>query len=186
MSLEEVLLDAEEKMEKTTHHTQGEFATVRTGKASPDLVNHLQVDVYGSQMRLKDIAAITTPDSRLIMIQPWDVSNVDPIRKAIEESRLGINPLVDGKLIRLPIPELSTERRLEMVKTIKRVAEEGRVALRGVRRASLDELKKLQKNGELTEDGLKGAETEMQKLTDQYTAEIEKSFLHKEAELLKV
>lgn len=186
MTLDDVLLEAEEKMEKSATFAKSEFGTIRTGKASPELVNNLQVEVYGSFMRLKDIAAISTPDSRLIMIQPWDGTNVDPIRKAIEGSKLGINPLVDGKTIRLPIPELSTERRQEMVKAIKKMAEEGRVTLRAVRRTTMDEVKKLQKDGKITEDQQKQAEGDVQKLTDQYVAEIEKALASKEAELLKV
>ncbi len=173
-------------MEKSANFTKSDFGSIRTGKASPELVNHLLVEAYGGHMRLKEIAAITTPDSRLIMIQPWDASNVDPIRKAIEESKLGINPLVDGKIIRLPIPELSTERRQEMTKAAKKMAEEGRVTIRAVRRTAMDDVKKLQKDGKITEDELKSAETEVQKLTDQYIGEIDKGLAVKETELLKV
>lgn len=186
MTLDDILLESEEKMEKSAAFTKSEFGSIRTGKASPDLVSHLQIEAYGGHMRLKEVAAITTPDTRLILIQPWDAANVDPIRKAIEESKLGINPLIDGKLIRLPIPELSTERRLEMTKAAKKMAEEGRVTIRGVRRTSMDDLKKLHKEGKVTEDELKGAETEIQKLTDQYSGEIDKALALKEAELLKV
>ncbi|HEY8967183.1 MAG TPA: ribosome recycling factor, partial [Candidatus Methylacidiphilales bacterium] len=156
------------------------------GKASPDLVNNLTVVAYDSHMKLKEVAAVTTPDARMVMIQPWDAGTVDAIRKAIEESKLGISPVVDGKIIRLPIPPLSEERRNDLVKTIRKMAEEGRVAIRGVRRISLDEAKKLQKDGELTEDDLKSAEKEVQKLTDQYNGEIDKMLETKEAELMKV
>ena len=121
-----------------------------------------------------------------ILIQPWDATTVDAIRKALEESKLGITPLVDGKLIRLPIPPLSEERRQDLVKTVKKMAEEGRVSIRANRRHAIDEIKKIQKAGEITEDQLEDAEKEIQKLTDQYVAEIEKGVLAKEAELLKV
>ena len=186
MTLDDVMFEAEEKMEKAVTFTKSEFATIRTGKASPELVSNLQVEAYGSHMRLREMAAITTPDSRLIMIQPWDSSNVDPIRKAIEESKLGINPLVDGKIIRLPIPELSTERRVEMGKAAKKIAEEGRIAIRSLRRTAMDDIKKLQKDGKITEDDLKSSEAQVQKLTDQYAGDIDKALASKEAELLKV
>ncbi len=184
--IDDVLLDAEEKMLKAVEFVKAEFGGVRTGKASPDLVNNLVVDAYGSKMKLKEVAAVTTPDARLVVIQPWDAGTVDAVRKAIEESKLGISPLVDGKLIRLPIPPLSEERRQDLVKSIKKMAEEGRVALRGVRRHALDEAKKLQKDGKITEDDLKDAEKEVQKITDQYNGEIDTQLATKEAELLRV
>jgi len=186
MALDDILLDAEEKMIKSTEVITTEFSGIRTGKASPDLVINLMVEAYGTHMRLKELAAVTTPDSRLILIQPWDAGNVDPIRRALEESKLGISPQVDGKLIRLPIPPLSEERRQDLVKAVRKVAEEGRVSIRANRRHAIDEVKKIQKAGEITEDQLVGAEKEVQKLTDQYVAEIEKGLTQKEAELLKV
>lgn len=173
-------------MIKSTEVITAEFAGIRTGKASPDLVTNIMVEAYGTHMRLKEMAAITTPDPRLILIQPWDAANVDPIRKALEESKLGISPQVDGKLIRLPIPPLSEERRQDLVKATRKLAEEGRVSIRANRRHALDEVKKIQKSGEITEDQLGDAEKEIQKLTDQYVAEIEKALTAKEAELMKV
>jgi ribosome recycling factor len=186
MALDDVLLEVEEKMEKSTAMVKQEFSAVRTGKASPDLVAHLRVETYGSNMALRDIAAITTPDARLIVIQPWDVGNVDPIRKAIEESKLGINPRIDGKIIRLPIPPLSEERRQDLVKAVRKLAEEGRISIRANRRHAIDEIKKLQKEGDITEDEQESGEKEVQKLTDEYTSQIDKSAVAKEAELLKV
>jgi ribosome recycling factor len=186
MALDDILLDAEEKMIKSTEVIQAEFAGVRTGKASPDLVTNLMVEAYGSHMRLKELAAVTTPDARLILIQPWDASTVDAVRKALEESKLGISPQVDGKLIRLPIPPLSEERRQDLVKAVRKMAEEGRVSVRANRRHAIDEVKKLQKAGEITEDQLEDAEKEVQKLTDQYVEVIEKGVTAKEAELMKV
>ena len=186
MALDDILLETEEKMMKSTEVIETEFAGVRTGKASPDLVTNLMVEAYGSHMRLKELAAVTTPDSRLILIQPWDGGTVDAVRKAIEESKLGITPLVDGKMIRLPIPPLSEERRQDLVKAVRKMAEEGRVSIRANRRHAMDELKKIQKSGEITEDQLVDAEKEVQKLTDQYVEQIEKAVTAKEAELQKV
>ena len=186
MALDDILLEAEEKMLKSAEVVQTEFAGVRTGKASPDLVTNLMVDAYGTHMRLKELAAVTTPDSRLILIQPWDAGTVDAVRKALEESKLGISPQVDGKIIRLPIPPLSEERRQDLVKAVRKMAEEGRVSIRANRRHAIDEIKKIQKAGEITEDQLTDGEKEVQKLTDQYVAEIEKGLVAKEAEMLKV
>jgi ribosome recycling factor len=186
MALDDILLDAEEKMIKSAEVIQTEFAGIRTGKASPDLVTNLMVEAYGSHMRLKELAAVTTPDPRLILIQPWDATTVDAVRKALEESKLGISPQVDGKLIRLPIPPLSEERRQDLVKAVRKMAEEGRVSVRANRRHAIDELKKIQKSGEITEDQLVTGEKDVQKLTDQYVEQIEKALTAKEAELLKV
>ncbi len=186
MSLDEIMMDTEEKMEKTVTATKTEFASIRTGKASPDLVSHLRIDAYGVTMTMKEVAAITTPDPRMILIQPWDTANVEPIRKAIEDSRIGLMPMIDGKMIRLPIPSLSEERRHDLVKTVKKLCEEGRVGIRTSRRLALDEMKRIQKAGEITEDDAERSEKEVQKLTDQYIAEIEKMMVTKEAELMKV
>ena len=140
MALDDILLDAEEKMIKSTEVIATEFAGIRTGKASPDLVTNLMVEAYGTHMRLKELAAVTTPDPRLILIQPWDAGTVDAVRKALEESKLGISPQVDGKLIRLPIPPLSEERRQDLVKATRKLAEEGRVSIRACRRHAMDEV----------------------------------------------
>lgn len=186
MPVDEILMECEEHMEKTVKKIHNDFAAVRTGKASPQLVDSLRVDCYGTTMTLRELAGITCPEPRLIMIQPWDASNVDPIRKAIETSKLGISPLVDGKIIRIPIPELSEERRRDLIKVVKKIAEEGRVALRHSRRDAMEALKKEHKAGDLTEDELKVAEKDVQKLTDDYTGKIDKMLETKEAELLKV
>jgi ribosome recycling factor len=186
MPVDDILLESEEKMEKTAHRTQEEFSSVRTGKASPQLVDGIRVDCYGSVMRLKEIAGITTPEPRLIVIQPWDGSNVDPIRKAIEQSNLGISPLVDGKIIRIPIPELSEERRKDLVKVLRKQSEDSKIAIRHVRREGLDQLKKEQKDGDITEDDLKHGEKEVQTLTDTYIKKIDDMCEAKEAEVMKV
>ena len=186
MSSDEILLETEESMEKAVDYMHHEFASVRTGKASPALVENLEVEAYGSQMRLKQLALITTPEVRLIVIQPFDMTTMKPIEKGIKESKLGIMPTVDGKLIRLRIPELSEERRRDLVKTIKTMAEETRVRIRGFRRDGIDGLKKLQKEGKITEDDLHTLEKDVQELTDKFVKAIDEAVTHKEAEILKV
>jgi ribosome recycling factor len=182
VGLDDILMEAEEKMEKTVAKIGEDLQGVRSGKASPALVENIRVDSYGSSMRMKEVAGITTPEPRLIVIQPWDAANVDPIRKAIEEAKLGITPQVDGKLIRLPIPELSEDRRKDMVKIVNKMGEDGRVAIRHARRDAMDGLKK----AKITEDQVEDGEKEVQKLTDKYIADIDKAITIKEAELMKV
>ena len=173
-------------MEKALDFMKHEFSSVRTGKASPALVEGIDVDAYGSVMKLKQLALISTPEPRLLVIQPFDASTTKPIEKAINESKIGITPSVDGKLIRLPIPELSEERRKDLVKTIKTMAEETRVRIRAARRHAMDTAKKMQKEGGLTEDDLKGAETQIQKLTDKYVADVDSQVASKEADIMKI
>ena len=144
------------------------------------------VEVYGSHMRIKELASISTPESRVIMIQPWDATTVHPIEKAISKANLGLNPSVDGKVIRIVLPELSTERRQEFVKIVRKMTEEGRVAVRHVRRDALEELKKEGKTGGVTEDQVESAEKEVQKLTDHYTAKLEAHLAQKEKEIMTV
>lgn len=184
--MDEILLNAEEGMEKALDFMKHEFSSVRTGKASPALVEGVDVDAYGSVMKLKQLALITTPEARLIVIQPFDVSTLKPIEKAINESKVGITPAVDGKLIRLPIPELSEERRKDLVKTIKVMAEETRVRIRAARRHGMDAAKKMQKDGGITEDDLKAAEAEIQKLTDKYVADVDAQVASKETDIMRV
>jgi ribosome recycling factor len=186
MALDDILLEAEEKMIKTEEVVQKEFAGVRTGKASPGLVENILVDVYGSHMRIRELAGITTPEPRMLLIQPWDASTLHPIEKAIQKSNLGLNPAVDKKFIRIVLPELSQERRQEFVKIVKKLAEDGRVAIRHVRRDTIEALKKDAKNGGVTEDQLEGAEKDAQKLTDQYIGKIDAHLVHKEKEIMTV
>lgn len=186
MSLEEAIFEAEESMEKAVDFMMHEFAAIRTGKASPALVENLDVDAYGSLMKLKQLALISAPEPRLLVIQPFDASTVKDIERSINESKIGITPAVDGKIIRLPIPELSEERRRDLAKTVKQLAEETRVRVRACRREAMDTAKKLQKEGELTEDDLRGAEDDIQKMTDKYVASIDKHVETKEAELMKI
>ncbi|MGB8168369.1 MAG: ribosome recycling factor [Chthoniobacteraceae bacterium] len=186
MDPDEILLETEASMEKAYEYMQHEFAAVRTGKASPALVENIDVEAYGSMMKLKQLALITTPEPRLLVIQPFDASTTKDIEKAIKESKLGINPAVDGKLIRLPIPQLSEERRKDLMKGIKQMAEEARVRMRSSRREGIDALKKGQKEGKITEDGLESFEKEIQKLTDGFVKKIDDSLVLKEADIMKV
>jgi ribosome recycling factor len=186
MALDDVLLETEERMLKSTEVVEHEFSSVRTGRASSALVENIMVNAYGVQMTVKQLAGITTPDPRLLVIQAFDPSNVQAIEKALRESSIGISPLVEGKIIRLPIPELSEERRKEFIKVVKKMAEDGRVAVRHIRRDGMEAVKKLQKEGKITEDDLTNAEKEIQKLTDQYTAEIDRSLEKKEKDILSI
>ncbi|MGF1657048.1 MAG: ribosome recycling factor [Verrucomicrobiales bacterium] len=186
MDPDEILLTAEEAMEKSGEHLSHELASIRTGKASPALVENLEVEAYGSTMRLKQLALISTPEPRLLMITPFDASTTSFIEKAIRESRLGINPAVDGKVIRLPIPELSEERRKDLVKSVKQMGEEARVRVRANRRTGMEDLKKSQKDGDITEDDLRRYEDEVQKLTDKFVGKIDEMITAKEKELLTI
>lgn len=186
MDPDEILLESESAMEKAVDYMTHEFAAVRTGKASPALVENIDVEAYGASMKLKQLALITTPETRLLVIQPFDASTVKDIEKAIKESKIGINPAVDGKIIRLPIPALSEERRRDLVKGIKQMAEEARVRVRSARREGMEALKKSQKQGTITEDDLVKYEKEAQKLTDTYVKRIDDALTAKEAEIMKV
>ncbi len=186
MDPDETLLETEATMEKGFEYLTHEFAAVRTGKASPALVENIDVEAYGSSMKLKQLALITTPEPRLLVVQPFDASTVRDIEKALKESKLGINPAVDGKIIRLPIPALSEERRKDLVKGIKQMAEEARVRVRSSRREGIDTLKKAQKEGSLSEDDLESYEKEIQKLTDGFVKKIDDAVAAKEADIMKV
>lgn len=186
MDPDEILLNTEEGMEKAADYMTHEFATVRTGKASAALVDSIDVEAYGSMMKLKQLALISTPEPRLLVISPFDASTTQAIEKAIRESKLGIQPIVDGKIIRLPIPALSEERRRELVKTVKQIAEETRVRIRSSRRDGMEALKKGQKEGKITEDDLERCEKEVQKLTDDYVKRVDESFAAKEADIMRV
>jgi ribosome recycling factor len=186
MTLDDILLEAEDKMIKTEQVVINEFAGVRTGKASGALVENIMVEVYGAQMRVRELAGITTPEPRMLVIQPWDLNSLHPIEKAIQKANLGLMPVVQGKVIRLIFPELSQERRQEFVKISKKMAEDGRVAIRHVRRDAMEQLKKHVHDSGITEDEEKQAEKELQKLTDQYIAKIDEHLAHKEKEIMTV
>lgn len=186
MSKDDILLETELSMEKSVDYLVHEYSGVRTGKASPALVENLDVQAYGSTMKLKQLALITTPESRLLVLQPFDAGTVQDIERALKESKIGITPAVDGKIIRLPIPELSEERRKELAKSLGKMAEDARVRVRSNRRAALDESKKLKGGGGISEDEMRDLENEIQKLTDRFVKSIDDHLKHKEAEIMKV
>jgi ribosome recycling factor len=186
MPIDEILLEAEDNMGKTEEHLVHEFTGVRTGKASPALVENVVVEVYGSQMRLRELAGITTPESRSLLIQPWDISTTGAIEKGIQKANLGLNPASDGKIIRIALPELSTERRQELTKVVRRMAEDGRVSVRHARRDALEQLKKDAKTENIPEDDVSHTEKEIQKLTDKFVSQIDKTLELKEKEIMKV
>jgi ribosome recycling factor len=185
-SVDDILLEAEEKMIKTEQVVQNEFAGVRTGKASPALVENIMVEVYGSHMRIRELAGITTPEPRALTIQPWDATTLHPIEKAIQKANIGMNPSIQGKSIRIFFPELSQERRQEYVKMVKNMAENAKVAIRHVRRDAMDLLKKHKSAGHIPEDDEKHGEKELQKLHDQYIGKIDEHLQHKEKEIMTV
>jgi ribosome recycling factor len=177
-----LLTEANAKMKKALDHTLHEFSSIHTGKATPAMVEGVMVEAYGSQMRLKECAAITTPDARMIQIQPWDASLTKAIEKAIQVANLGFNPVVDGKIVRVPLPDMSRERRVEFVKTASRIAEEGRVHIRNVRRDVMESVKR----GKFPEDETKRLEKDIQAATDKAIKDIGDHFSAKEKELLAV
>jgi len=181
-----ILTDAQARMKKGIDFTLHEFSSIHTGKASPSMVEGVMVEAYGSMMRLKECAAISTPDPRLIQVQPWDKGLVRAVEKALQQANLGINPIVDGGLIRLPLPDLSRERRLEFVKVAHKLAEEGRVNLRHVRRDAMEAIKKAKKDGKISEDEEKRLEKEVQAATDKAIKDIDTHLAHKEKELTTV
>lgn len=183
---DELLVDAGEQMGKRVEATLGLFGTVRTGRASPALLDRVSVDYYGAQTPLKQLATINAPEARMLTVQPFDTGSITAIERAISLAQLGLNPSNDGKIIRLSVPELNEERRREMVKMVRGIAEDGRVAVRNVRRDTMQDLKELKDEGEVGEDEERRAEGELQKLTDQRIAELDGALKVKEAEILEV
>ncbi len=181
-----LIKDCIAKMQKNLEHTLHEFSGIHTGKATPSMVEGIMVEAYGSAMRLKECAAIHTPDTRMIAVQPWDKSILKAIEKAIQMANIGVNPVIDGNTVRLPLPEMSKERRQELTKVAHRLAEEGRVAVRNTRRDGIEHVKKAQKDGNISEDDAKKLEKEVQTHTDRIIKEIGEHLNHKEQELLKV
>ncbi len=181
-----IVTETQARMKKALDHAVHEFSTIRTGKASPAMVEGVAVQAYGTTMRLKDCAAITTPDPRLIQITPWDKSILRDVEKALQTANLGINPIVDGGIIRMPLPELSRERRQEFVKVAHKLAEDGRVSVRNARHASMETAKKLQKEGKLSEDDARRIEKEVQVMTDRFIKDIDTHLAAKEKELTTV
>jgi ribosome recycling factor len=184
--IEDFLADATRRMDKSIESTRQEFNSVRTGRASPALLDRVQVDYYGTPTPLKNLATITAPEPRLLNVQPFDPNSVKAIEKAIQESDLGLQPSNDGKLIRLPIPQLTEERRKELVKVVRRYAEDGKVAIRNVRRDVMRHLEELVRKGEVGDDEERRGENQVQKLTDEHTKAIDELLKHKEAEIMEV
>jgi len=180
------LWNIEERMRTSVDGLQGELASIRTGRATPALIEHIKVDYAGVPTPLNQIAGISAPAARLLVIQPWDQGSVNGIEKAILKSDLGLNPVSDGSIIRLNIPPLSEERRQELTKVVRKRIEERRIAIRNLRREAMDELKGLEKNKDISQDEHKRAQDQLQKLTDSFIAEIERIGRDKEAELMEV
>src|SRR5216110_2240697 len=180
---EELMNGARDRMAKSVEHARSEFATVRTGRASASLLDRIEVDYYGTQTPLRQLSTINVPEPRMLTIQPFDPSSIKTIEKAIQESDLGLTPSNDGKLIRLPMPQPTEERRKELVKVVRKIAEEGRVAVRNVRRDTVHHLKELKDVGS---DDERRAEERVQKLTDDHTKTIDDLLKHKEAEIMEV
>lgn len=186
MTVKEIQEHAKERMSKTEEALKRELAGIRTGRANPGLIDHLRVDYYGAPTPVNQLATVAAPEARLLTIQPWDRKAIGPIEKAIQKSDLGLTPQNDGTIIRLAIPQLSDQRRKELTKLVQKRVEEARVAVRNVRRDSQDELKKLEKSKEISEDEHRRATEQVQKLTDQMVTELDRIGQHKETELLEV
>ena len=184
--MDETLLNAEERMGKSLSSLKDEFNGVRTGRASATLFDKIKVDYYGSPTPLNQVATISTPEARLVVIQPWDKGVLSEIEKALYKSELSVNPNNDGKVIRINIPPLTEERRKDLVKHVKNIAEQSRVAVRNIRRDANDELKKMLKNSDITEDDEKRGSEEIQKLTDKYVKDINTLLEEKEKEILEI
>ena len=187
MQIKNMNLDKfEEKMMKTVSVYEENLAEIRAGRANPAILNKITIDYYGTPTPINQVAGISVPEARLIVIQPWDGSILKEIEKEILKSDIGINPSNDGKVIRLAFPELNEERRKEIVKDIRKMAEEAKVAIRSIRRDAIDEAKTMQKNAEISEDELKGAEDNIQKLTDKYVEQIDNVLKKKEKEVMSI
>jgi ribosome recycling factor len=184
--IDELLQDARERMAKSVESTRHEFGSVRTGRASPALLDRISVDYYGAITPLKQLATVSAPEARLLTIQPYDKTSIKAIERAIQESDIGLTPSNDGNVIRLVVPELTEERRRQLVKVVRHIAEEGRVAIRNVRRDVMHDLRELKEAGEAGEDDEHRAEVELQKVTDSRVAELDELLQHKEAEILEV
>ncbi|MFH1755510.1 MAG: ribosome recycling factor [Candidatus Latescibacterota bacterium] len=184
--LDDILNNQEESMEKTLSNLRHELTGIRTGKANPALLDSIKVMYYGQTVPLKQVANIAVPDPRLITIQPWDKTIVPEVEKAIQGSELGLNPQSDGTLIRLPIPPLTEERRKDLVKLVKRIGEESKIAIRNIRRSTNDGIKKLEKEHEISEDEMHLRQDEVQKVTDKYVTDVDKIVELKEKEIMEI
>ena len=185
-TVDELINDAQTRMGKSVEHSRDSFNTVRTGRASASLLDRIEIDYYGTKTPLKQLATIGVPEARMLTIQPFDPSSIRGIEKAIQESDLGLTPSNDGKLIRLPIPQLTEERRKDLVKLVHRKAEESRVAVRNIRRDEVDLLRRVDKDGHVSKDEVATKLNEVQKITDQFIARIDDAAQRKESEILEV
>lgn len=185
MNLNEIFKDAQHRMEKSVEHVQQELARIRSGRATPALLDVVRIDYYGTMVPLNQVASVAAPEARLLVVQPWEKRIIADIEKAILQAGLGLNPSNDGNVVRVPIPELSEERRQELLKLVKKYCEEGRVAIRNVRRVSNEHIKKLEKDHEISEDSSHDATEKIQKFTNQYIENIDKILAHKEKEILQ-
>ena len=184
--IEDILLEAEDKMDKSVEHLQGELQTIRTGRANPALIEHVKVPYYGTPTPLNQLAQISTPEARLLVVQVYDRSQIGAIEKAIRDSGQGLNPANDGQVIRVPIPPLTEERRREYVRMVRQRAEDARVAVRNVRRDEMHRIQQQEREGELPADEARRALDQLQKLTDQHIARIDQLAARKEAEVMEV
>lgn len=186
MALTDVMKQAKDNMNKTIESTQREFSTIRTGRATPGLVEGILIDYYGAQTPLKQLASITVPDARLIVIQPWDQSSIGAVEKSILKSNLGITPTNDGRVIRLSIPQLSAERRQELGKVVKKIAEDGKVSIRTARRHAKEEIERLEKTKQIPEDEKFKCIDKLQELTEEFIEKIDKILADKEKEITHI
>ncbi|KXB43688.1 hypothetical protein HMPREF3188_01470 [Tissierellia bacterium KA00581] len=184
--MKQILNELERKMKKTIESYENELSGVRAGRANPQVLDKLTVDYYGTETPIKQVASISVPEARLLVIQPWDISLIKPIEKVLLKSDLGITPSNDGKVIRLPFPALTEDRRKELVKVVKGYSENAKVSIRNLRRESLEKLKKMLKDKEISEDELAQAEENVQKVVDKFTKEIEEITKKKEKELMEI
>ena len=184
--MKDILKQAEEKMQKSIHVLSDELAAVRAGRANPAILDKVMVDYYGAPTAINQLAAVSVSEARVLVIQPWDVSSLESIEKAIQVADLGINPQNDGKVIRLPFPQLTEERRREIAKDIGKMCENGKVAIRSIRRDAIEKLKAMKKDGDITEDDLKDGEKKAQDLTDKYCKEADTMHTKKEKEILEL
>ncbi|HEX2985983.1 MAG TPA: ribosome recycling factor [Caproiciproducens sp.] len=184
--MKEVLTHAEDRMKKSVASLSEEYAAVRAGRANPAVLDKVRVDYYGTPTSINQLAAVSVSEARVLIIQPWDMTVCHAIEKAIQASDIGINPQSDGKVIRMTFPQLTEERRRDLVKDINKLAEEGKIAVRNIRRDAMEKLKQMKKNGELTEDDLKQVEKKTQDLTDKYCKEIDVLFNKKQKELMEI
>lgn len=184
--INDVMKNVEERMDKALGSLKREFATVRAGRASTSLLDRVQVDYYGSTMPINQLGSVSAPEPRLLVITPWDKGALAPIEKAIMNSDLGLTPTNDGNVIRISIPQLTEQRRQDLVKQVKKLAEEGRVAIRNIRRDGNEDIKKLEKNGEVSEDDSRRAQEKVQATTNKFIGDIDKALESKEAEIMEV